>query len=401
MLRNAIGAAVAALVLAVAAGRHGVAALGPDPSDYNVQWLSVTPEPGTNEGGQPTYAGTMPLGNGDLVAQVWANASAGGVQFFVTKSDALASDTTPMKMAMVQVLISPNPFAAGAYFNQTLTLATGAVTAYVGGTSYASYAAAVTVWVDANSDAVYVQASGGAAPGFATIGITVNTMSTRPNDTFTYDLPFSCAGKGTSSPDVYVDPLPAMWPVAGSLVQYHRNDYTVDGDYFNWTLSQQGLGPLVSTLRSTSDWWQDRQFGVAVDGYPALTRTSPSSLTSSSPAATFIVRVTGLSQQTASAAMWLGNLATMLTPLSPSSVSAAWTAHTAWWSSFWFRSHIDVAASAPDGYNISRAYALTRFVQAVQSRNTLWPIKFNGASSVRLRHCSSGAIALCGWGRRR
>lgn len=66
-------AAAAALALATASS----------PVQYNVEWTTASKEPGTTQGGLPTYQGSMPIGNGKLTAQTWANVSAGGIGLYV------------------------------------------------------------------------------------------------------------------------------------------------------------------------------------------------------------------------------------------------------------------------------------------------------------------------------
>ena len=68
----------AVLVLALAA-----LVTASSPLQYNVEWTTATKEPGTTQGGVPTYQGSMPIGNGKLTAQTWANVSAGGIGLYV------------------------------------------------------------------------------------------------------------------------------------------------------------------------------------------------------------------------------------------------------------------------------------------------------------------------------
>ncbi len=73
-------------------------------SPYNVHWSSPK-EFGVNEAGQQTYYSGMPVGNGDLVALVWPNMSAGGLQMYVRKADAMSSQTELFTIASVQVVL--------------------------------------------------------------------------------------------------------------------------------------------------------------------------------------------------------------------------------------------------------------------------------------------------------
>jgi hypothetical protein len=71
-------------------------------SQFNVHWKTVQ-EFSKNEAGQQTFYSGMPIGNGDLVALVWPNASHGGVQMYVRKADAMSSQSELFTIAMIQV----------------------------------------------------------------------------------------------------------------------------------------------------------------------------------------------------------------------------------------------------------------------------------------------------------
>ena len=54
-------------------------------------------------------------------------------------------------------------------------------------------------------------------------------------------------------------------------------------------------------------------------------------------------------------------------------------------------------ADREEGFKVSQMYAVTRYTQAVQSRNTLWPLKFNGMAFVAAMG-SSGEADYRDWG---
>ena len=57
----------------------------------------------------------------------------------------MSSQTELLKLALLQLSLTPNPWTAGAHFNQTLDLATGTVIIELG-------TAVIRVWVDAMTD---------------------------------------------------------------------------------------------------------------------------------------------------------------------------------------------------------------------------------------------------------
>jgi hypothetical protein len=351
------------------------------PSAFNVAWLSPTLEPGESAGGRSTYQGAMPLGNGRTTALAWANVSAGGVGIYLGSQDAMSSATELFKLALLQVSLTPNPYAAGDHFNQTLDLATATVVVTLGGKNESSFVARLRIWIDANADSlrISVEARDGAAAPFS---LRVASSSTRPPSTWTYTPPFFCDAM-QSAPDTYVDPLPPA-PIAlrrappqgardrfrhasgarrplrrlfeeggalppaetslmpGSLVVFHRN-LASDGLVVNATLSAQGLADLVPT---TPDHWQDLTSGFVLDSDdgPALTRVDAHTLASAAPAAAFSLRATVLAVQTDTVDEWIADVAALVATSPPS--AAARSAHEAWWAAFWNRSHIIVNGSA-------------------------------------------------------
>lgn len=208
-----------------------------------------------------------------------------------------------------------------------------------GGKDFDTYQLRFDVYIDANSNHLFINVSSSGQPFTATVNIdTVRTRGVAEH----YSVPFVCF-PGISQPDVFVDPIPAQF-APDTLVMYHRNDPTLDGSTIVQTLTQQGL---ASAIPVTPDWWSQLQYGIAVDATataPAqstLKRLSPETLQTTTSAQSVAVRVTALSALTASPAVWLSELATAVPIPSPRAQ------HEAWWSAFWARSFINVSC-APD-----------------------------------------------------
>jgi hypothetical protein len=93
------------------------------PSDGNpfiagndVIWMTL----GTNEND------SMPIGDGDLAANVWTEQN-GGIVLLIAKTDAWSENGQLLKLGRVRVDLDPNPFTNSASFTQTLKLETGDV----------------------------------------------------------------------------------------------------------------------------------------------------------------------------------------------------------------------------------------------------------------------------------
>ncbi len=107
---------------------------------YNIAWKS----PSKNE------SGAMPIGNGSIVANVWAEAN-GALMVSLAK---LNNDTEPLKLGRMRVRIAPNPFKAGLPFRQTLVFNNGAVDVTAGPKGGS---VKCSIWVDANRPMLHVQ----------------------------------------------------------------------------------------------------------------------------------------------------------------------------------------------------------------------------------------------------
>jgi hypothetical protein len=418
------------LFLALLAAAASAAAAPPLPP--RVTWLSPSSPPIQNSEPRgatffPIYTDSMPLGNGALTVSAWANVSTGGISAYIGHQGAMSSHCELFKVALLTLSLSPSPFAAGeGFFSQTLDAATATVTVLAGGSGPDTAAAAFRVWVDANSDQLLVEVT---SPTGVYFSLNATLASTRPPTEVSYEMAFPMCSTVQSQLDVAVDPLPPPAPLRprapsaaeavrrpsaarapsralpaaqppptsafapATLILYHRNvpaDWALNRSEVNLTLTQQGLEDLIDT---TPDHWQDLQFGVALDGGAApaapLARASPTTLTSLAPAPAFTLRATVLALQTDTPEEWVAELGVAVAAAAP----APRAAHEAWWGQFWGRSYLAVTArgsganaSFPAAVNasltdaINLKYALTRYVNAIQSRGSQWPIKFNGGA---------------------
>ncbi|MFN3382882.1 MAG: DUF5703 domain-containing protein, partial [Runella zeae] len=82
--------------------------------NYNVKWTT----PGINA------QGSMPIGNGDIGANVWVDAN-GDILFYVSKTDAWSEIGRLLKLGRIRIRLSPNPFRENTFL-QELELQNGA-----------------------------------------------------------------------------------------------------------------------------------------------------------------------------------------------------------------------------------------------------------------------------------
>jgi hypothetical protein len=348
-----------------------LASTAPSPAAYDVSWSTPSPPSADH------FADGMPLGNGATVALVWANVTAGGVSFYVRHPHAQHTDSQPFTIARVTAALAPNPFASGAYFNQTHHLEDGSVTILAGGADAATYAVALRVYVDANSDTVVVTAA--ARDGATPYALAVRVDSARPAAPLTYTLPFQCFAS-TSRPDV-AGRLAAAPAPPGAIALRHENCVACgDPDLWGYSVAQQLAGVLPAPLPPSP--LDGRVFGVGVfgaaggaAGAPLVPNADGTALASAAPAAAFTVLVCVRVEDVAAPADWLAGLAAQMARAAAAPEAARRAASDAWWAAFWGRSWVTLPG---DASAVAPQYARTRFIQAAQSRNVRVPIKFNG-----------------------
>lgn len=129
-------------------GSAGIVATAPGSANnqmdlYNVVWDS----PSTNA------MGSMPLGNGDIAMNVWAE-EGGDLWCYIAKADAWDGGNNLIKVGCVRFSLNPNPFVKGSPFRQELRLVQGEIVIQAG---KGDSAVSVKIWVDANQPVVHLE----------------------------------------------------------------------------------------------------------------------------------------------------------------------------------------------------------------------------------------------------
>src|ERR1700678_1012092 len=117
-------------------------------NNYNVAWTT------TSTNGSP---GSMPLGNGDITANVWVENNGGDLMLYIGKSDTWSEGTRLLKVGRIRTHFSPNPFASGLPFSQTLNFYNGEIDITAG---QAGSQVNLRIWIDANQPVIRIDASG-------------------------------------------------------------------------------------------------------------------------------------------------------------------------------------------------------------------------------------------------
>ncbi len=284
-------------------------------------------------------SGSMPLGNGDIGLNVWVE-TGGDLVFYVSKTDAWDALGRLLKLGRVRVKFSPNPFAAGAPFRQTLRLRQGEIEIVAGPPAEA---VTVRLWVDANLPVVRLTADG-AKPLAMQVNLEVWRTQEGPLEGKNRDSARGILGAPTplvATPDTVLD-------AAGDrLVWYHRNTSSC------WPITMKVQG-LESLVKPTDDPLISRTFGGCIKG-DGLAKDGPTTLRSKQPARNHSVAIYILKPEApVTNDEWLAALDRLIARVDEVRPERAREAHLRWWDDFWNRSWIRVSgAAAPGGPQIT------------------------------------------------
>ena len=302
---------------------------------------------------------SMPIGNGDVAANVWTEAN-GDLVLLVSKSDAWTELNKLVKLGRIRIHFTPNPFPNAGELKQSLHLEDATIEVRAGGNR-------VRVWVDANHPVLHVTAL---LDRRTTMRAAVELWRT---DAHPFDEPSPDKGglfglEGHSIPlDFEADTVLAAAPTAVTWV--HFNEASI----FPIVLREQHLESLASKY---PDPLLHRSFGAALTG-PGLVSDGERVMRTAQPAREIRLALTALTTtRTDSRQAWRAQLAALLEEEGQFDPAAARAAHERWWRDFWNRSWIRVRGSE-SADEVSQGFAMQRYMMAVSSRGA-FPTKYNG-----------------------
>ncbi|HEX3988911.1 MAG TPA: DUF5703 domain-containing protein, partial [Verrucomicrobiae bacterium] len=292
----------------------------------DVTWNSL----GTNEND------SMPLGNGDVAANVWTEQN-GDIVLLLSKSDAWSENGQLLKLGRVRVKLNPNPFAE-APMTQTLKLETGEVEIQSGKST-------ARIWVDANHPVVHVEIQSEKPTQFEAASEMWRTKSYHLNPRAVSQDGFFEFGNNPNGIDFGADTIfPAQ---KNSVAWCHFNTNSIYPLVFQ-------REHLESLLPKYPDPLLHRSFGITMTG-PRLVNNSDQSLKSSHATKTFRLDLCALTEQTDSPETWRADSAKLSASIENTKINTARKSHRQWWSQFWNRSWIDISGS-PDARKASQSY---------------------------------------------
>ena len=308
-------------------------------ADYNEVW--TTPSSFSWE--------SMPLGNGETTLNLWVEGN-GDLLFYIGRSDAESEANTNIKLGRVRVKLTPNPFATGQPFNQTLDLATGRILIAAGNPGSETR---LQAWVDANHSVIRVAGSSDAP-----VSVEASyEMDLRPLNTAT------AIADGHQGAYVLNDGTNA-------ITWYHRNRASA----FHSNLTSEGLTNSLATIR---DPIMNRTFGGRMSGI-GMTRSGAQKLVRNSTTSIDLAIDVHAGVYPA-AGNWKTDLEALATARLARNTAADFTAHQNWWAAFWNRSYLHLGGSSNQPRLISKYYTHQRFINACTTRGK-YPTPFNGST---------------------
>jgi alpha-L-fucosidase 2 len=321
---------------------------------YNVVWDS----PSKDETGQ------MPLGNGDIAASVCAIED-GDLYLLLAKNDAFTYNGDIFKTGRVRISLSPNPFAKGKKFRQTLDLDTGSVRINADCVS-------VRIWADANRAVYHVEID---SPGEITV--TAEPALWKRIDGCKYNV--SKAPIKNPTQDVRIER-------DGNILWYFavgdRSTYNEDLKYYD----------VAHMTAKYPDPYRFNTFGNLLES-PDLKLVDG---VLKGGGRRFDIRIHALTKQTPKVLDWIETI--QRHAAKPIDAKKDFAAHCKWWKAFWARSWIIASdntlpaeqreklnGEAPSGKRtekdggaiVAQSYNVFRYIMACQSRGRI-QAKFNG-----------------------
>lgn len=320
---------------------------------YNVVWQS----PSLNS------LGSMPAGNGDIGINLWVEGN-GDLLFYISKTDAWSENARLLKIGKVRLSLSPNPFKTGMPFLQELVLQDGVIHIEAG---EKKEKVAIDVWVDANHPLIELEIKSQKP--------VVAKVSTEPWRTHSRELSdkkeiHSAYGlqSATVSKDSIIDADQSQ------VIWAHRNEKSV------WSANMKLQG-LEEYMQESEDPLMYRTFGALIQS-DQLQKVSSFTLENRNPSREISALIIVHTAQTETLDDWIGEIQQSAKNIDSELKAERRQEHQDWWMAFWNRSYIHVSTLVEGEqvkvFNVSRGYALQRYMNACSGRGNS-PIKFNGS----------------------
>ena len=318
---------------------------------YNVEWNT----PSENS------AGSMPLGNGELGANLWVEKN-GDLLFYLSRTDAISEANRLMKMGRIRVSLSPNPFQEGKPFSQQLVLKDGAIYVTAG---KSGETVKFCFYMDPNQETAYLRMKSDSP---YEVKVTAESWRKEPH-VITKEESLS-AWLNQMPSWVKIEESADVFQSEGKdIVWYHQNV----GSVYDLVMEHQQKESVASNF---PDPIRNRIWGVNMSS-KGLKKVNDSTFLSSSGIRQCELKLVTHSAQSASVAAWKKEVKQLA---KQTSADKAFLASQNWWSDFWKQSYIyvDIPEDPEFAHQLTQSYILQRYMLAGSGRGN-FPIKFNGS----------------------
>ncbi len=349
----------------------GTASLRADESPYKLVWDSPSSD----------WNGTVPLGNGEVGVNLWYDAPAGTLRLLLSRTDSWDEFGRLAKVAQVDVSgLNAAPWSDSTPFVQTLDVERGDVALTFGAPNAQTR---LRVWVETSRPNVVVEIDSDAelAPE-ASFSIWRGENRENLGAPEVSDLFYYHNGEAVVRPDVLLDNDALV--KAGRIAVCRRN---VETPYFAEIGKTQGLDDFPGRV----DPLKDRAFGALVS-CDSCAKVASGKLIAT-PGKTCRFEIVALTlPQSSSVDAWLDEASKIADKAQNVALETRRDETLAYWRDFsersWLRfspnkkacaslSDAERAAVVAETFDVTRAYALQRYVFACEGRGN-FPIKFNG-----------------------
>lgn len=318
---------------------------------YNVEWNT----PSENS------AGSMPLGNGELGANLWVEKN-GDLLFYLSRTDAISEANRLMKMGRIRVSLSPNPFQGGKPFSQQLVLKDGAIYVTAG---KSGETVKFCFYMDPNQETAYLRMKSDSP---YEVKVTAESWRKEPH-MITKEESLS-AWLNQMPSWVKIEESADVFQSEGKdIVWYHQNV----GSVYDLVMEHQQKESVASNF---PDPIRNRIWGVNMSS-KGLKKVNDSTFLSSSGIRQCELKLVTHSAQSASVAAWKKGVKQLA---KQTSADKAFLVSQNWWSDFWKQSYIyvDIPEDQEFANQLTQSYILQRYMLAGSGRGN-FPIKFNGS----------------------
>lgn len=291
-----------------------------DPAQAIAAYHPVWTSPSQND------RGAMPLGNGEVGIMLWVQAD-GDLQFYISRTDSRSELDRLVKLGVVRLNLSPNPFASGQPFRQELLLRDGRAEIQAGPPESR---VTLRVFVDSDSPTLYI--SGTAASALA-VRATYETWRTADYTGNVASSPLA----GSSFSNLYESADVVQASTADRVSFYHRNAWSCVGKVAGVQFMAPYLAEIPETLANRTFGGTMTLSGASLVGGNALLTTTTVN--------DFVLKLTTHTAQTASAADWLDQVAARHAQAPDAAAAMQRTAQ--WWHDYWSRSWLFIQGDGP------------------------------------------------------